>query len=71
MWNEIFDGISEKSLPTKAAPFASLHFSIIHWSLSKNMIQEQNSMFLIESFAKQQVWIDDLSEEKGRLLRFE
>ena len=27
-------------------------------------------MFRIESYAKQQVWIDDLAEE-GRLLKFE
>ena len=37
MWNKIFDGIVEKLLPTKAAPIASLHLSIIHWSLSTNM----------------------------------
>ena len=37
MWNEIFDRIGEKLLPTKAAPIASLNLSIIHSSLSKNM----------------------------------
>ena len=37
MWNENFDGIAEKLLPTKAAPIASPNLSIIHWSLSKNM----------------------------------
>ena len=34
MWNEIFDGIGEKLLPTKAAPIASPHLLIIHWPLS-------------------------------------
>ena len=37
MWNEIFDGIGEKLLQTKAAPIDSLNLSIIHWSLSKIM----------------------------------
>ena len=32
-----FDEISEKLLPIKAAPVASLNLSIIYWSLSKNM----------------------------------
>ena len=36
MWNEIFDGIGEIMLPTKAALIASLNLAIIHWSLSKN-----------------------------------
>ena len=35
MRNEIFDGIGEKLLPTKAAPIASIHRLISHWSLSK------------------------------------
>ena len=34
-WNEIFCGIGKKLLQTKAALIASLHFTIIHWSLSK------------------------------------
>ena len=36
MRNEIFDGIGEKLLQTKAVPIALLHLSIICWSLSKN-----------------------------------
>ena len=60
MWNENFDGIGEKLLPTKAASIASLNLAIIHWSLSKHVTQEQNSMFLIESCAKQQILVDDL-----------
>ena len=39
MWNEIFDGIGEKLLQTKAAPIASLNLSISHWSLSKEEIR--------------------------------
>ena len=61
MWNENFDGTGEKLLLTKAKPIASLNLSISHWSLSKSMIQEQNQMFWIESYAKQQVYINDLS----------
>ena len=70
-WN--FQRIGENFLPTKAAPIASLNLSIIHSSLSKNMTQEQNSMFQIESCAKQQVCIDDLSEERatGRVSIFD
>ena len=49
----------------QAAPIASLNLSIIHSSLSKNMTQEQNSMFRIEPCAKQQVCIDDLSEDRA------
>ena len=54
MWNKIFNGISQKLLPTKAEPIASLNLSIIHWSLSKFMTMEQISMFRIESCAKEQ-----------------
>ena len=64
MWNENLDGIGEKLLPTKAAAISSLNLSISHWSPSKNMTLEQNSMFQIESCAKQQVWIENLSEER-------
>ena len=55
MWNENFYGIGKKLLLTKAAPITSLNLLIIHWSLSKNMKLEQNSMFQIESCAKQQI----------------
>ena len=37
IWNENFDGIGEKLLPTKAAPIALLNLSISRWSQSKHM----------------------------------
>ena len=60
-WREDFADQSSRLV----APIASLHLSIRHWSLSRNMTYEQNRMFRIESCAKQQVWIDDLSEERA------
>ena len=58
MYYEIFSGIGEKLLPTKAAPIASLNLSIIRWPLSKNITLEQklqNHRLQIESCAKQQI----------------
>ena len=43
--NDFFDGTGKKLLPIKAVPITSLNLSIIHWSLIKNMTQEQNLMF--------------------------
>ena len=55
IWNEVFDVIGKKLVLTKAVPIASLNFSISHWFVSKNMTQEQNSIFQIISCAKQQI----------------
>ena len=40
-WN--FDEIDKKLLPNKAMPITLLNLSTIHWSLSKNMTQEQTT----------------------------
>ena len=64
VWDEILDVIGEKLLPTKAALIVSLNLSMIHWSLSKNMTLEQILPFQITSCAKQQIQVDDLSEER-------
>ena len=37
---------------------------VIHWSLSKNKVSEQISMFQIQSCAEQQIWLDDLSKKR-------
>ena len=63
-WQEV-----DKLLSTTGSPIALLNLLIIHWSLSKNMTQEQNSTFQIESCAISRSKLTTCPR-KGRLHRF-
>ena len=44
---------------------ASLNLPIIHWSLRKNEVLEQIHLFQIEFCAKQQLYINKLSQKRA------
>ena len=65
MWNEIYNGVRDNLLPSKAALIASLNFRSFTGPRVKIRTQEQIRMFWIESCAKQQILINDLSEKRS------